>query len=223
MGTSRHAVLRHGPYAHEIERYTPAERIAHWVTAGTYVYCMMTGLGFFTPYLYWLVAIVGGGATARFWHPIVGIGFVAANFYLHHQWRQDLHMIPEDRVWMDKVKYYITNEDDLLPPQGRFDAGQKIFYWVMLYGAIVLLLSGIVMWFPEGISRSWHWVLPIVVIIHEAAALITIGGLIIHVYMGVFMVPGSVKAMTIGYVSRGWAMLHAPLWYKKVANGRTVK
>ena len=132
-------------------------------------------------------------------------------------------MIPEDRVWMDKVKYYITNEDDLLPEQGRFDAGQKIFYWVMLYGAVILLLSGIVMWFPESISRSWHWVLPIVVIIHEAAALITIGGLIIHVYMGVFMVPGSVKAMTIGYVSRGWAMLHAPLWYKKVTNGRTVK
>ena len=223
MGTSRHAVLRHGPYAHEIERYTPAERIAHWVTAGTYVDCMITGLGFFTPYLYWLVAIVGGGATARFWHPIVGIGFVIANFSLAPSMAARSRMIPEDRVWMDKVKYYITNEDDLLPPQGRFDAGQKIFYWAMFYGAIVLLLSGIVMWFPEGISRSWHWVLPVVVIIHEAAALITIGGLIIHVYMGVFVVPGSVKAMTIGYVSRGWAMLHAPLWYKKVANGRTVK
>ncbi len=174
----------------EIERYTPAERIAHWVTAGTYVYCMITGLGFFTPYLYWLVAIVGGGATARFWHPIVGIGYVDRQLLSSPSMAAGSASIPEDRVWMDKVKYYITNEDDLLPPQGRFDAGQKIFYWVMFYGAIVLLLSGIVMWFPESMPRSWHWVLPFVVIIHEAAALITIGGLIIHVYMGVFVVPG---------------------------------
>jgi len=217
------AVLHRGPKTDQIERYTPAERIAHWLTAGTYVYAMATGLGFFTPYMYWLVEIVGGGPTARFWHPIIGLGYVFTNVYLHHQWKSDLKLIPEDRVWLDKVKYYITNEDDLLPEQDRFDAGQKLFYWGMLYCAVILLVTGVVMWFPESIGRSWHWVLPLVVIIHSAAALITIGGLIIHVYMGVFMVPGSVKAMTIGYVSRGWAILHAPLWYKKVANGRTVK
>ena len=39
---------------------------------------------------------------------------------------------------MKKVKYYATNQVDRMPPQGKFNAGQKQFYWIMFYGAIVL-------------------------------------------------------------------------------------
>ena len=55
-----------------------------------------------------------------------------------------------------------------------------------------------------------------VIVLHEGAALITIGAFIIHVYMGVFMVPGSVHAMVSGYVSRDWARTHHRLWYDQV-------
>ncbi len=217
MSTVRQAHLRTEVPRDQIVRYTWNERLAHWLTAGTYVYCMGTGLALFTPYLYWIAYVLGGGPTVRFWHPLVGILYVAANFWMHNMWADDLKITPEDKAWNDKVKFYITNQDDKLPPQGRFDSGQKIFYLLMFAGAIALPLSGIVMWFPELMPRSLHWVLPLVVLVHEAAALLTIGGLIIHVYMGLFAVPGSLKAITVGYVSRGWAMLHHPLWYEKVS------
>jgi len=163
--------------------------------------------------------VVGGGPTARFWHPIIGILFVVGIIWMHMLWRDEFILSSEDRVWMDKLKYYITNQDDLLPPQGKYDAGQKIYYWGMFYGAILLILSGLVMWVPEYVPRGWHWVLPLVTFVHEGAALITIGAIILHVYMAVFTVPGSLTAMTTGYVSRGWAMLHARLWYDKVESG----
>jgi formate dehydrogenase subunit gamma len=54
------------------------------------------------------------------------------------------------------------------------------------------------------------------VIVHEIAALITIGAFIIHVYMGVFVVPGGLRAIVHGYVSRAWAKAHHPLWYERV-------
>ena len=54
-----------------------------------------------------------------------------------------------DRQWMKSIKNYATNRDNLVPPQGRFNAGQKQFYWIMYYGTIFLLISGLVMWFPE--------------------------------------------------------------------------
>ena len=54
-----------------IPRYTLAERVNHWVSALTYMYLLVTGLGFWSPYLFWLTALVGGGPTARFWHPWV--------------------------------------------------------------------------------------------------------------------------------------------------------
>lgn len=137
---------------------------------------------------------------------------------MHHTWVQDLKLDADDRVWLDNVKYYIRNEDEKLPPQDRFDAGQKLYYWVMLGASILLILTGIVMWFPETLSRGIHWLLPIVVFLHCVAALASIGGVMIHIYMSVWIVPGSLTAMTEGHVSRGWAMLHAPKWYARITS-----
>lgn len=212
-----HAVLRHEPPVDRIQRFTWVERIMHWYTAATYIYAGLSGLAFFTPNLYWIAAVLGGGPTARIWHPIFGVGFVAGIFWMHYSWSQDLKFDPpDDRVWLDNVRYYIRNEDEKLPPQGKYDAGQKIYYWVMLYASIVLILTGIVMWFPEVLTRGVHWLLPIVVFVHCVAALVTIAGVMLHIYMSVFIVPGSLTAMTEGHVSRGWAMLHAPKWYARI-------
>jgi formate dehydrogenase subunit gamma len=89
---------------------------------------------------------------------------------------------------------------------------------------VILLVTGIIMWFPEwfsnGSARSFHWVLPLVVFIHSATALVTIAAFIIHVYMSIWMTPGSMKAMMEGHVSTRWARAHHRLWYDKVVGGR---
>ena len=56
-----------------IERYPFHERICHWLTGFAYLYCLATGLAFYSPYLFWLAVILGGGPTSRFWHPLVGV------------------------------------------------------------------------------------------------------------------------------------------------------
>jgi formate dehydrogenase subunit gamma len=197
-----------------IERYTFHERICHWATAVTYVYCLSTGLALYTPHLFWIAMALGGGPTSRFWHPVIGVAFVGCAWWMHAIWRGDMSTTDADRKWMKDVKYYIENRDEMVPPQGRFNAGQKEFYWIMFYGAIALILTGIVMWFPEYMPI---WLRAPMTVLHECAALATIGGFIIHVYMGVFMVPGGLRAITTGYVTRGWARAHHTLWYRKVA------
>jgi formate dehydrogenase subunit gamma len=124
-----------------------------------------------------------------------------------------------DHRWLSRVNDYATNQDELLPLQERFNAGQKLFYWLMYYGAILLLLSGIFLWFPEYIPFSLAWARSTMVLIHEIAALLTIGGFIVHLYMGLFLVPGSMTAMTEGYVSRAWARTHHRLWYIRATGG----
>ena len=202
----------------EIERYTFHERICHWSTGVSYLYCLATGLAFYSPHLYWIVFVLGGGPTSRFWHPILGLGFVVCAMWMHAIWRRDMSITIMDRTWMKEIKYYIENRDDLVPAQGRFNAGQKQFYWVMFYGAALLLLSGVAMWIPEYMPM---WLRPWMIILHEGAALITIGAFIIHVYMGVYMVPGGLRAMCFGYVTRGWAKAHHALWYKSVTGDPT--
>ena len=198
-----------------IERYTFKERLCHWLTGFTYLYCLATGLAFYSPYLFWMAIALGRGPTSRFWHPFVGLLFFIAAMWMHGIWRNDVQMTDADRAWLNHAGDYATNRDNLVPPQGRFNAGQKLFYWAMFYGAFLLILSGLVMWFPEYVPFNLAWIRPIVVIIHEGAALITIGAFIIHVYMGVFMVPGSLTAMVQGWVTKDWARTHHRLWYEK--------
>jgi formate dehydrogenase subunit gamma len=203
-----------------IERYTFEERMCHWITGFAYLYCLATGLAFYSPYLFWIAVALGGGPTSRFWHPIVGLGFLCAALWMHRIWRRDVVLSDADRSWLDKAKYYVTNQDSLVPAQGRFNAGQKMYYWAMYYGALLLVISGVVMWFPEYVPFALRWIRPLVIILHESAALITIGAFIIHVYMSIFTVPGSVDAMVSGWVSEDWARTHHRLWYDQV-QGRT--
>jgi len=197
-------------------RYTFRERVAHGVVGTAYVYLLLTGLAFYTPYLYWLATVVGGGAASRFWHPWVGLVYFVGIVWMYALWSYDMATTPEDRQWNKDIKYYITNQDDRLPPQGRFNAGQKMYFWLMFYSAIVLLITGVIMWFPEMMPRQAHWVLTILVPLHSAAALVSIGGFIIHVYMGTLMVPGSFKVILLGYDDDAWARQNHRLWFDKV-------
>jgi len=207
----------------EIERYTFRERVMHWLTGLTYLYCLLTGLAFYSPHLFWLAAVLGGGPTSRFWHPIVGIVFLMGTMWMNSLWHRDMEITEADKRWLDRTENYITNRDNLVPPQDRFNAGQKLFYWLMLYGALLLLLSGFFLWLPEYIPRQTAWVRGVMVLVHEAAALATIGGFLIHVYMGVFLEPGSMPAILTGYVSRAWARSFHRLWYDRVTGSASTE
>jgi len=203
-----------------IPRYTYRERLMHWLTALSYSYCLLTGLAFYSPHLYWIAQVLGGGATSRFWHPFVGVAFLIVAIWMHAVWRRDMVVTADDRKWLDHTKDYVARGDDQVPASGRFNAGQKLFYWLMYYGALALVLTGVFMWFPEYISFSVSWIRPLAVVLHVCAALLTIGGFIIHLYMSVFLVPGSVEAMLFGSVPAAWARAHHRLWYQRVSGAK---
>jgi formate dehydrogenase subunit gamma len=208
--------VHHAPHAGELERYTFSERMMHWTTGFTYLYCLSTGLAFYSPHLFWIAYMLGGAPTSRFWHPIVALGFVIGTLWMHSLWRRDMEMTEVDKRWLNHTEAYITNDEGNTPLSDRFNGGQKLYYWLMFYGAFLLLLSGVFLWFPEYVPRQYAWVRGVMILLHEIAALATIGGFIIHVYMSVFMVPGSMMAITTGWVSRAWARTHHRLWYLRV-------
>jgi formate dehydrogenase subunit gamma len=200
-----------------VVRYTFGERAMHWLAGFAYLYLLISGLAFYAPQLYWLATILGGGPTARFWHPWAGLLFTIAMIWMHQIWRAQMRITEVDRAWSRDVDKYIENRDEEVPPSDRFNAGQKYFYWVMAIGTIFLLLSGLVMWFPGFVPWSLRGLRYAAVITHEVAALITIGAFIIHVYMGLFMVPGGFRGIVQGYVSPQWARTHHRLWFNRVA------
>ena len=199
-----------------IVRYAFPERIVHWVAAASYVYLLLTGLAFWTPALYWLAVVLGGGFLTRALHPIVGVIFAAIVLAMFSLWRRDMRITPADREWRKAMGHYTRNEDHLVPATGRFNYGQKALFWLMVWGAVVLLVSGVVLWFPEAIPADFAAVRQVAILAHSIAALVTIGGFIVHLYMGLAVVPGGLSAMLHGGVSEKWAHHHHPLWLDEV-------
>ena len=88
-----------------------------------------------------------------------------------------------------------------MPPAGRYNAGQKLLFWGFFVFGLLLLLSGLVLWFPEYIPWSLRFLRYTAIIVHVGSALITIGLFMLHVYMGVFAERGAFGSVIRGDVS----------------------
>ncbi|MBI3895557.1 MAG: formate dehydrogenase subunit gamma [Acidobacteria bacterium] len=207
----------------QIERYTFSERVVHWIAGGGYVYLLLSGLAFFSSHFYWLASLLGGGLAARVWHPWVGLLFVIAVVWMHHIWRRDMRLTEADRAWSKALWHYIRNEDSNVPPAGRFNTGQKQFFWLMYFGGILLLVSGLILWFTEYVPWNWRAVRSFAVLVHVVVALLTVGGFIVHIYMGTLVVRGGWGAITQGTVSETWARAHHRLWWNEITGDATAK
>jgi formate dehydrogenase subunit gamma len=105
----------------------------------------------------------------------------------------------------------------------RFNLGQKYLFWVMFWGGITLLVTGLILWFSDYLPWSLRFLRLISVFLHPVAFLITFGGFIIHVYMGTAMVRGGFSSVIRGEVSESWARYHHRLWYDRITGASAAK
>ena len=203
------------PHGH-ILRYTFAERLTHWFAGFSYVYLLLTGLAFWSPWCFWIAAILGGGQVSRMLHPWIGLIFAVSVFQMFQLWAPQMRNTVADKEWWKSVRYYSTNQDEKMPPAGRYNAGQKFLFWGFFWSAILLLLSGAVLWFPTYIPWNLRFLRYLAVLIHPAAALVTIGLFLIHLYMGLFAERGAFGSVIRGDVSMAFAKRYHPGWYEEI-------
>ena len=206
------------PHGH-ILRYNLRERLTHWVAGFSYVYLLLTGLAFWSPWCFWIAAVFGGGQVSRMLHPWAGLIFAGAVLYMYGMWAPQMRQTETDKAWWKAVRYYSTNQDDKMPPAGRYNAGQKFLFWGFFWGSLLLLLSGAILWSPQYFP--WHSLVAmrIAVLIHVGAALFTIGLFMIHLYMGLFAERGAFGSVIRGDVSISFAKRYHPGWYKEIVGG----
>lgn len=198
----------------EIRRFSFTERVVHWVAAITFVVLLLSGLALSYPSLYWLTALLGGGAATRVLHPWIGAVFTLSLLLMIVLWVKNMWLTATDREWLGSVKHYALHENDDVPPAGKYNAGQKLFFWAMVVLGALLLVSGIVLWFPESFPR---WLRSTSRFVHFVAALGTGLFMIVHIYLGTVALPGTARGMIHGHVSRAWARHHHLLWYRDEA------
>jgi formate dehydrogenase subunit gamma len=200
-----------------IPRFDATERVVHWAAALAFLYVALTGLALWSHKLYWLAAVFGGGPTVRAMHPWGGVVFALVLALMFRRWAAPMRLDADDRLWLRKAHKYATHNAAGLPETGRFNGGQKLLFWLQSIAAILLLASGIVLWFPETMPRALRLA---AVLIHPLAAIAAIGGIIVHIYMGTAAVPGAFRGMIQGWVRPGWAASHHPKWYRETQQRR---
>lgn len=207
----------------QILRYSFYERFIHWVASVSYLYLLFTGLAFWSPWLFWLAVVMGGTTVSRELHPWAGLLWVISVLLMYRMWGSEMRESRADKAWWGGIRHYIRNEDDEMPSVDRFNPGQKLLFWGFFWCGIFMLLSGLILWFPNWIPWSLRFLRYFAVIVHPVAALLTIGLFMIHVYMGTAAEPGAFGSMIRGRVSRAWARELHRIWFDQIVGGGSAR
>jgi formate dehydrogenase subunit gamma len=205
--------------AKTLQRYDAGTRSNHWFIALMFVLAGLSGLAFFHPSLFFFSHLFGGGSWARILHPFLGLLMAIGFLVLFVKLAGDNRMTAADREWSKHMGKLLRGQKEGLPQVGKYNAGQKRVFWLMSLSLLVLVVTGFMFWRPWFAPYFPVDVMRVAVLLHSAAAVVLVLVTIVHVYAAIW-VKGTVRAMTRGTVTEGWARLNHPLWHREMTKGR---
>jgi formate dehydrogenase subunit gamma len=209
----------------KIERYEKSTIFFHWVHTVAFVILLITGAAKFLP---------GKGPTGGYSvdvvHHVSAVIFIALPLlYFFYKPKKALGFIQETLLWgKDDLKwliaapnYYFGGPEEKMPPQGRFNTGQKLWQFVILVTGCLFLVTGAIMWFFRlKIAISlYQWIL----FIHGITFIIVFVMFLVHIYMSILhpRMRGALPSMLNGKVSSTYAKKHYRKWYDRaIENNR---
>lgn len=205
-----------------IVRHRLATRLIHWSVALTFVVALVSGMPIWTPLFGWMASLVGGLHVARVIHPYAGVLFFIASVFQFVHWLPDMRLRRDEKSWLGpRLLDYMRWKTVPSPDEGKYNGGQKVFFYAACLAALGLLLTGIPMWFPQWFP--WLWFRETCILLHDIVFILLAISVIGHIYLGTAAEPGTFRAMTRGTVTRVWAKFHHPGWYRDVTGEETRK
>ncbi len=200
-----------------ILRFTLNERSVHWFTAILFWTLALTGL--ITLYgRFVLIPLLGAegfsltASASLMIHNFLGPLFLLAILALFFTFVKNNFFACVDWQWLSKAGGLLKGHASA----GRFNAGEKIWFWLAVILGLTLCISGLILDFPNlgqgRVLMSWSHV------VHGISAVVMIAVSFGHIYLGTVGMEGSLESMTTGYVDANWAEAHHDRWYEEVQN-----
>jgi formate dehydrogenase subunit gamma len=211
----------------KVRRFSMAFVVAHAVNFISFLALYLTALPMYTEAFDWVYTILGGPENARLLHRIFAVAFIAPTFiWVIFDRPGFMRWMKEIVTWKKRdLQFFQETGKELFGfkykhiPQTFFNAGEKINSWIQILTAILIIVSGFTMWFPEYFpswATQWGYFL------HSAsmgfAAAVVVG----HVYLAAVHKNSSpgFKGVVTGVVPAWWAQDHYTEWYEEeVAKG----
>ena len=199
--------------------FTLFKRLIHALAAIAFVILIPTGLMIvFGSYL-------GGGTLieyARHFHGIATVMFAISLVPMFLFWVMDMLPTFDDVKWMFILGGYLSKEIKEIPA-GKFNAGQKMWFWIATLGGFAMIATGAVMYlqdFDYGIASALGVtqidLLRASAIVHNVLAFAVMALFFTHVYMAAIAIKGAIHSMITGYKEHDEVKYLHSTWYKKL-------
>ena len=193
--------------AEMVRKSSVGEIINHWILAGSCILLIITGYGF----LFQLKPIgnlFGGFNAMKLFHNWAGVVFTLSLFAsMFHYLRESLDFEPDDWQWMKVGGGYLSHKVKV-PPMGKYNPGQKLYYLAILIAGIAIAASGFAIWLlpdDRGIRIISH-------LVHNLSFALFVIAVPVHIYLGTLANPGTFRIMVYGTVPVDFAMKKYPKW-----------
>jgi formate dehydrogenase subunit gamma len=198
-----------------IVRFNAFERFVHWMTATCFVLMALTGLNI-TFGKVALLPLIGPGAfsswslAAKYAHNFLSFPFTLGVILIFIMWIAGNIPNRVDVEWLKRGGGIVGHDH---PPAYRFNAGQKIIYWIVVLGGTAVAISGYLLMFPfYGTTIAG---MQLAQMIHGTVAVLFVAVMIAHAYIGTIGMEGAFEAMGEGTVDLNWAKEHHSLWLEE--------
>ena len=212
--------LESGRSGRTIVRFNMLERFVHWMTAASFIILAFSGLNItFGKSL--LLPLIGPDAFttysqwAKYAHNYLSFPFTIGVLLIFLMWIAGNIPNRVDVEWLKRGGGIVGHDH---PPAYRFNAGQKMIYWVVVIGGTAVAITGYLLMFPfYGTTVSG---MQLAQIIHGVVSVLFIAAMLGHIYIGTIGMEGAFEAMGTGEVDVNWAKEHHRLWLER-ENART--
>jgi formate dehydrogenase subunit gamma len=198
-----------------IVRFNAIERFVHWMTATCFIILAFSGLNVtFGKVL--LLPLIGPDAftswsqAAKYAHNYLSFPFTIGVVLILLMWIAGNIPNRVDVDWVKRGGGMVGNDH---PPAYRFNAGQKMIYWIVVIGGGAAAVSGYLLMFPfyaTGVA-GMQWAQ----IVHGTVAMLFVAAMLAHIYIGTIGMEGAFEAMGEGTVDVNWAKQHHSLWLQE--------
>ena len=223
----------------KIERFDIHALIQHIGLSFSFIMLAITGFALKYPNAWWvkLLSLIGlTEAVRRPLHRVMATMLIAVSIYHviylfftkkgRIEWKA---LLPEKSDFTDlitTIKYYLRLSDR--PPEyGRFDYMQKAEYWALIWGMLVMMITGFVLWFPSQLLPLLpRWAINVAQVVHLYEAwLATLAIVVWHFFFVVFHpeeYPMSWTWLT-GKISEESVRHHHSRWWKQLKEKKAIK
>ena len=209
----------------QVQRFNSVERFANLLAATAFIILALTGLNI-TYGRYFLLPLMGAetftafAQWAKYFHNYMSFAFVLGIVLMFAQWV--FFNIPSirDIQWIAQGGGIFGKAH---PPAAKFNAGQKLIFWVTILGGALMAGTGYAMMFPfyqaPGSLAEYSGTmqgLQFVTFLHGLFAVLMIAMIFGHIYIGTIGMQGAFWSMGTGKVDTNWAKQHHSVWADKV-------